>query len=217
MLPTKTKVLLIILVLTGTVVFAAERTSMWQGIQPKPGPVNLGILFNTKDILLDIQGFQGGVGAKVNLKDWMLRGSADLVLNTEFDPFSLSLGTVLEKHLWPGPVSVYWGPAVETGFTTILLYKTDEDNWSRNSILPLSLGCVFGVELFLFEALSFFVEYQAAFELGISRTRVSTAGSVSPTTELTYNLDIGMGNNAMFGIVFYLMRPKDSARPDLAE
>jgi len=213
---TRTRVLLVIFVLTCAGASAAERTSMWQGIQAKPGPVDLGIIFNTKDIALDIQGFQGGVGAKVNLKDWMLRGSADLVLNTEFDPFSLSLGTVLEKHLWPGPVSVYWGPAVETGFTTILLYKTDEDNWARTSIVPLSLGCVFGIEFFIFEALSVFVEYQGALELGISRNRVSTAGSVSATTELTYNFDVGMGNNAMFGIVFYLMK-RDSTIPGLSK
>jgi hypothetical protein len=206
---TKTRVLLAILVLTCTYVFASERTSVWSGIGPKPGSVDLGIIFNTSDILLDIQGFQGGVGVKASLKDWMLRGMVDLLLSTEFDPFSLSLGAVLEKHLWPGPVSVYWGPAVETGFTSLLLFKTDEDNWSRTGTVPLSLGCVFGIEFFIFDALSVFVEYQAAFELGINWTRVSTAGSVSSTTELTYNLDVGMGNNAMFGIVFYLLHKKE--------
>ena len=209
----KRRILLAILILASSGVCAAERTAIWPGIAPKPSPVDLGIIFNTNDILLDIQGFQGGIGAKVNLKDWMLRGMVDLVLSTEFDPFSLSLGAVLEKHLCPGPVSIYWGPAVETGFTTILVSKTDEDDWSRTNILPISLGCVFGIEFFIFEALSIFVEYQAAFELGINRNRVSTAGSVSATTELTYTLDIGMGNNAMFGIVFYLMRRNDSAGP----
>ena len=211
MTTTKARILLVVLVLTCTCAFASERTSVWPGIVPKTGPVDLGIIFNTNDLLLDIEGFQGGVGAKVNLKDWMLRCMADLVLNTEFDPFSLSLGAVLEKHLWPGPISVYLGPAVETGFTSLLLSKTDEDNWSRTSIVPLSLGCVFGIEFFIFDALSVFVEYQAAFELGINRTRVSTAGSVSSTAELTYNLDVGMGNNAMFGIVFYLLHKKDPA------
>jgi hypothetical protein len=208
---TKTRVLLAILVLTCACAFASERTSVWAGIGPKPGPVDLGIIFNTSDLLLDIQGFQGGVGAKFSLEHWMLRGMADLVLGTEFDPFSLSLGAVWEKHLWPGPVSVYWGPAVETGFTTLLLFKVDEDNWSRDSIVPLSLGCVLGIEFFIFDALSVFVEYQAAFEIGIDWTRVSTAGSVSSTAELTYNLDVGMGNNAMFGIVFYLLHKKDPA------
>ena len=210
---TKTGILLAILVLTCTSAFAGERTGVRPGIAPKPGSVDLGIIFNTSDILLDIQGFQGGIGTKVSLRDWMLRGMVDLVLGTEFDPFSLSLGAVLEKHLCPGPVSIYWGPAVETGFTTILVSKIDEDDWSRTNIIPISLGCVFGIEFFIFEALSIFVEYQAAFELGINRNRVSTAGSVSATTDLTYTLDIGMGNNAMFGIVFYLMRRNDSEGP----
>jgi len=207
----KTMVLLVILVLTCTGAFASERTGVRPGIGAKPGAVDLGIIFNTSDILLALQGFQGGVGAKINLKDWMLRGMADLVLNTELNPFSISLGAVLEKHPWKGPVSVYWGPAIETGFTTLLLFKTDEDNWSRTDTFPFSLGCVFGIEFFIFEALSVFVEYQAAFELGINRTTVSTAGSQSSTAELTYNLDLGMGNNAMLGIVFYLLRRNDPA------
>jgi hypothetical protein len=200
--------LLGVLVLTCAGVFPAERTSIWEGVEPKSGPLDLGILFSANDISLDLQGFQGGVGAKLNLKDWMLRGTADLLLNTRFDPFSISLGAVLEKHLWPGPLSVYWGPSAGMGFTTLLLYRTDDDNWSRTTTVPLSLGCVFGIEVFFFQFLSLFVEYQGALDLGLDITRVSTAGSVSTDTEFTYKLDVGMGNNAMFGIVFYLMKRK---------
>jgi hypothetical protein len=92
------------------------------------------------------------------------------------------------------------------GYTTVQLFKTDEENWSRFDSVPLSLGCVLGIELFIFEALSIFVEYQAAFELAINRTRTSTAGSVSSTSELTYDFDIGMGNNTMIGIVIYILK-----------
>jgi len=212
MIRSRTTAFLAILILTCTVSVTAERNPIWPGIERKPGPVDLGILFNTNDLLLDLEGFQGGVGVKVNLNDWMVRGTADLVLSNQLDPLLLSLGAVLEHHLWPGPISVYWGPAAELGFITILLSKTDDDNWTRTSSVPLSLGCVFGIELFLFEALSVFVEYQAALELGISRTRVSTAGSVSSTAEFNYNVDVGMGNNAMFGIVFYLLRKHDPAQ-----
>ena len=213
----KSKVLLMILVLTCAGVFAAERSSIWVGFEPPSGSRDLGILFNTNDILLDLEGFQGGVGAKIGIRAWMLRATADVVLNTDADPFSISLGGVLEKHLWPGPLSLYWGPAVETGYTTILLFKTDDDNWSRTHTVPLSLGCVFGVELFVFRFLSVFVEYQGAVELGLTTTSTSTAGSVTSSTEFTYALDVGMGNNAMFGIVIYLMRRGDSAGADSAQ
>jgi hypothetical protein len=213
----KIRTILTILVVVCAGIVGAEQTSIWPGIEAKAGPRDLGILFNTDDILLDLQGFQGGVGVKMSLKRWMLRAMADLMLNTSFDPFSLSLGAVLEKHLWPGPVSLYWGPSVETGFTTILLYKTDDDNWARINTYPLSLGCVFGIELFVVEFLSIFVEYQASLELGINSTRTSTAGSVSSTAEFTYLFDIGMGNNAMFGIVIYLTRKKDTSKSILAD
>jgi hypothetical protein len=194
-------------------VLGAEQQSLWPEVEGMTGPPHLGILFNTNDLLLDIQGFQGGVGAKLSMERWMLRGMTDIVLNTGLDPFSITLGVVLERHLWPGPISVYWGPMVESGFTTILLYKTDEDNWARTNTLPLSMGCVFGIELFIFEFLSVFAEYQAALELGFNNTRTSTAGSISSAKEFTYLFDIGMGNNAMFGIVFYLMGRSDSGIP----
>ena len=208
-------VIVLLLICGGAI--AAERPGVFEGVEPKAGPRDFGILFSTNDLLLDIQGFQGGVGAKIGLTGWMLRGTADIVLNTECDPFSMDLGAVLEKHIWPGPLSVYWGPLAGVGFTTILLFKTDADNWSRINTFPLSLGCVFGIELFLFEFLSVFIEYQAALKLGIDSTRVSTAGSVTADREFTYNFDIGMGNNAMFGIVIYLMRRDETWQPESAE
>jgi len=206
----RTIILAAALLLVCTCVFASERTSVFRGVDPRPGPIDLGILFSTSDILLDLEGYpHGGIGAKINLKDsrdWMLRGTADLLLQNEFDPFSISLGAAFENHLWPGPISLYWGPTAETGFTTELGYKIDDDNWSRTSTWPLSLGCVLGIELFLFEFLSIFLEYQAALDLGLTTTRISTGGSVSSTTEFTYTFDIGVANKAMFGIVFYIMK-----------
>jgi hypothetical protein len=211
---TKSKVLLAILFLTCAGVFAAERTSAWEGIGPNAEPPDLGILFNTNDILLDIEGFQGGVGSKISLKEWMLRGSADLIFRNQW--FSFDLGAVLEKHLLPGPISPYWGPAAAIGYT-LDHDKDDEDNWSREHYPFFSLGCVFGIEVFIFQFLSLFVEYQAALKLGLDITKVNVAGSVSTTKEFTYDFDIGMGNNAKFGIVIYLKKRNDSTSRGLAE
>ena len=52
------------------------------------------------------------------------------------------------------------------------------------------------------------MEYNLALNLGLSFNRVSVAGSVSTTHEFTYNLDLGLGNSAKFGIVLYLIRKK---------
>jgi hypothetical protein len=210
----KIKVLLAILVLTCAGVFASERTSIWEGIEPKAEPPDFGILFNTNDILLDIEGFQGGIGAKISLKNWMLRSSADLIFRNHW--FSFDVGAVLEKHLLPGPMSLYCGPAAGIGYT-LDHDKDDEDNWSREHYPFFSLGCVFGIEVFIFQFLSLFVEYQAALKLGLDITKVNVAGSVSTTKEFTYDFDIGMGNNAMFGIVIYLAKRNDSTSPRLAK
>ncbi|MBN2552806.1 MAG: hypothetical protein JXB06_08540 [Spirochaetales bacterium] len=216
----KTKVLLMLLILTCLAcagAFAAERTSIWKGIQPEPGPRDLGIIFNTSDLLLDLEGYNKvGIGAKIGDKDdWMMRGMADLLLNNT--TFSFDLGMVMEKHLWPGPASVYWGPSAAIGFSSLTFNKIDDDNWSKTNQLPLSVGCVLGVEVFVFQFLSVFVEYEAALQLRPSVTKVSTDGTVTSSRDFTYQFDMDMGNNSMFGIVIYLMRRDDSSRRDSAE
>ncbi|MBA7568622.1 hypothetical protein ES708_10356 [subsurface metagenome] len=199
-------VILAMLVLSVTPLLPAQQRSIWKGISPTAGARDIGILFSTNDILFDIEGYQQGVGAKISMDKWMFRGMVDILLNTGINPFSLNLGGVLERHFLPGPLSVYWGPSLETGLT-ISTNKTDADNWTQNIAWPLlTVGGVFGIELFLFEFLSVFLEYQAALALGLNINRISTAGSVSSTTEFTYKFDVGLGNSGMFGIVFYLMR-----------
>ena len=202
----KKKVILTVLILCCVSPLPAEKTSIWQGIKPATGPRDLGIIFNTNDILLDIESYQGGLGAKIGLDKWTLRLMVDFRFNKGINPFYLSLGGVLEKQILPGPVSVYWGPSLDTGFS-ILTDKIDDDNWNQYITLELaSLGGLFGIELFVFESLSIFVEYNLALTLGVNIDRVSVAGSVSSLKEFTYTFNLGLGNNAMFGIVFYLTR-----------
>jgi hypothetical protein len=198
-----------LLVLSCTVAFPAGRTSRMEARSPAMGKRDVGVIFNTDDILLDLEGYQGGLGAKIGLNKSMLRVMADILLNTELDPFSLTIGAVLEKHVLPGPVSVYWGPSARMGFTTLFLDKTDADNWSQLLTWEvLSAGIVGGIELFLFDFLSVFVEYNLALTLNMNFNRVSTARSVNTTAELAYNLDLGLGNSTMFGIVVYFIRKK---------
>lgn len=199
-------IFLLLLALSVTPLLLAQRGSIGHGKTPVAGKRDIGILFSTNDILFDIEGYQQGVGAKISINKWMLRGMVDILFNTGINPFSLSLGAVLERHFLPGPLSVYCGPSLETGFT-ISTNKIDSNNWTQNIALPLlTVGGVFGFEIFIFDFLSVFLEYQAALALGLNIDRISTAGSVSSTTEFTYKFDVGLGNSGMIGIVFYLMR-----------
>ena len=204
----KRLIVLVLLVLGCATAFPAGKTSLFAVGKPAAGERDLGVIFNTNDILLDLESYQGGVGAKIGLGQYVLRPMADILLNTDFNPFSLTLGAVLEKHILPGPVSVYWGPSLEMG-VTILNNRFDADNWTQNIAWELlSAGCVAGFELFIFDFLSVFAEYNLALTLGLNTDRMSVAGVESSTTEFTYKLDLGLGNSAMFGIVVYLTRKK---------
>jgi hypothetical protein len=204
----KRLIVLVLLVLGCATAFPAGKTSLFAVGKPAAGERDLGVIFNTNDILLDLESYQGGVGAKIGLGQYVLRPMADILLNTDFNPFSLTLGAVLEKHLLPGPVSLYWGPSLEMG-VTILNNRFDADNWTQNIAWELlSAGCVAGFELFIFDFLSVFAEYNLALTLGLNTDRMSVAGVESSTTEFTYKLDLGLGNSAMFGIVVYLTRKK---------
>jgi len=204
----KRLIVLVLLVLGCATAFPAGKTSLFAVGKPAAGERDLGVIFNTNDILLDLESYQGGVGAKIGLGQYVLRPMADILLNTDFNPFSLTLGAVLEKHILPGPVSLYWGPSLEMG-VTILNNRFDADNWTQNIAWELlSAGCVGGIELFIFDSLSIFAEYSLALTLGMNTDRMSVAGVESSTTEFTYKLDLGLGNSAMFGIVVYLTRKK---------
>jgi len=204
----KSRVVFALLVLCSATLLPAEQRSIWKGITPAAGARDIGILFSTNDILFDIEGYQQGLGVKISLDKWVIRAAADILLSTGINPsaFSLSLGGVLERHFLPGPLSVYWGPSLETG-VTISTNKFDEDNWTQDMALPLlTVGAVFGVEVYIFEFLSVFVEYQAALALGLNIDRISTAGSMSSDQQFTSTLQTDLGNSGMFGIVFYIVR-----------
>ena len=51
----KAGILLLILVVGCTVGFADKQTNIFEGIELREGPIDLGILFSTNDILLDLE------------------------------------------------------------------------------------------------------------------------------------------------------------------
>lgn len=204
----RTAIAAVILLSCAAATLPAQKTSLFKLGAPKAGERDIGIIFNTTDLLLNLESYQGGLGGKIGVKDWELRGLADFGLHVGVNPssFNLGLGAVLEKHLTPGPISVYWGPSVGTAMN-VITNKTDEDNWTQSIFMDLlAAGAVLGVEVFVFDFLSVFVEYQVEATLGLNVYRNSVAGSVSSSTEWAGDLGVALGNDAMFGIVFYFQR-----------
>ena len=93
---------------------------------PKPGffqrlptikaPSDIGFIFNTGNILLDLESYQAGLGAKVGWDKLYLRALFDLVANGGSHSFLLNMGATVEYHLLPEPLSFYVGGSLVTGY-----------------------------------------------------------------------------------------------------
>jgi hypothetical protein len=176
-------------------------------LQTTSGKYDLGFVLNAQNLLLDIESYEGGIGVKISKGKLVFRGAADLLINTDFNPFSITLGAALEKHFLPGPISPYWGVFAELGFTR-LRTEIDADNWSQQLTYPLTFGALLGIEIFVFNFLSLFVEFGLPVMLGIDATDESVAGSVTHSSKFLYNVDLGLANQSMIGVVIYIMRRK---------
>lgn len=157
---------------------------------PAPGPVDAGLIFNLQDPF-DLSSYQGGIGAKVGFGALALRGLADFSVNGSSASLRFGGGVAVEYHPFSSAVSPYFGVTAKAGY---------EEQDSVVSILSGSFGAVAGVEVFLLDFLSVFVEYEAAVDL----TRSST-GAGSPIQQ-DYLVESRMGNEGRIGIVFYFMR-----------
>ncbi|MBN2656337.1 MAG: hypothetical protein JXR86_04695 [Spirochaetales bacterium] len=172
---------------------------------PDGEKVNWGFIFNTSSILLDIESYQYGLGAKALFPNNMaLRFLVNGSYSSEVDTFDASLGIALEKHFRPGRISPYGGGFVRGGLTRYY-NETDEDNWTKDISIPFSAGAILGVEFFIVESISLFAEYNIVFEGAVLTESVSVAGTVTEMDpEFSYKFDTGIGNEAKLGIVIYL-------------
>ncbi len=163
----------------------------FQKVTPKSGPIDIGIIFNSPNLLLGLESYQAGIGLKLGLPRADLRGMVDFVYNGGASSFALQTGLAAEFHQTPEPVSFYWGGVVGAGF------MTQSGGLVR---VPLSAGLIAGVEVFPFPFVSFFVEY--GLEAGATISWASPGAT--PTVDIL--ADIGMGNDARIGIVLYFQR-----------
>ena len=156
------------------------------------GSYDLGLIFNTSNILLDLESYQGGLGLKIARDKLSLRGLFGLVLNGASDSFSLNAGAAIQYYLLPGSsIAPYVGGSAGGGYMR---------QGNAISMVVLSVGALAGVEVFLFDFLSVFAEYAIAGDFTFSTDLASSQ------TTFDCLVDTGMGNNSRLGIVIYFMR-----------
>jgi hypothetical protein len=169
----------------------AEGGSLISSTSPFEGPYDCGLVFSTHDLLLGLESYQAGIGAKFGWENVSLRGIVDFTLNGSSHSLALNVGAVGEYHFIPGPISPYVGALLGGG------YMTQSD---VTSTVTFSLGALAGVEVFIWDFLSVFAEY--AFQADFS----NTTDYMTAQTTFDYLISTGMGSSAKLGIVIYFMR-----------
>lgn len=162
-----------------------------------------GIIFNTDNILFDLEAYQGGVGFKYRGDSLFWRTMLDISFSSSTNKFIVGTGFTLEKHLRIGKISPYWGFFIHAAYESEK-FETDSDNWSELIEYPISTGPLLGVEVFLMDYLSFFVEYNLSLLIVGVTKKESTLGVVTENTNWNYNISVGIGNSSKLGIVIYL-------------
>lgn len=177
---------------TASIVSAeAQTTGSAPRLSPVQGARDLGLIFSADDLLMGLESYEAGLGIKIGRGNRCLRGALDFVVNGASNSFSVNAGGTGEFHLAPPPISPYIG-----GFAQIGYMKQG----TSTSAIPFSLGAVAGVEVFIFDFLSVFAEYNLAFNCTLT-TDLQTS-----QTSFDYLIDTRMGNNSKLGIVVYFMR-----------
>jgi hypothetical protein len=185
--------------------FAAPQTLMGQSPDIGPNvhaPRNIALLVTTSDLLFDIESFGGGIGLKVGHDSSYLRFMLDIFLSTASNGFSIELGTTYEHHFSPGPISPYWALAGSLGFETEK-DKTNSLNWSLVQAVPLSVEGLLGVELFLTDNVSLFLEYALSLEVLFVHSALSVEGSTFRDTSVDFVINAGLANQTEIGVTIY--------------
>jgi hypothetical protein len=152
---------------------------------------DIGLIFNTDSLLLDLESYQAGVGVKMGWSDLCARVLLDLVANGSSGSYLIDAGTAIEYHLLPAPLSFYVGTSLTAG------YRYQQDWLSSGHI---SLSGLSGVELFLTDFLSVFAEYAVRADFALSKDLNTHQ------TSFDFLVDTGMGNSSKIGIVIYFIR-----------
>ena len=154
-------------------------------------PDDLGFIFNTGNILLDLESYQAGLGAKLGWDKLYIRALFDLVANGGSHSFLLNTGATVEYHLIPEPLSFYVGGSLVTGYMR-------QSNFIAST--HLSVSAIAGIEYFPFDFISVFAEYAITADFTFSKDLQTLQNTFD------YLIDTRMGNDSKLGIVFHIMR-----------
>lgn len=162
-----------------------------------------GVIFNASSLLVDVDAYQGGAGLKLGFEKFALRTLLAFGLQDaggDDSSWDLTLGAAAEIPFFTGRVRPYWGGFVDGGISQET--TEGEDATTETQIISGGFGPILGAEVFIFEFLSVFAEYQLAFDL--ARSTVETDGNEDETN--SYSLSTELGNAGSLGIVIYLER-----------
>ena len=170
---------------------------------PEADSPTVGFIFNTSNLLLDIDAYQGGFGAKFRSPDSALRTLATLGYASTNSNLEIGAGITYEKPFFTGRVVPYWGLLADVLFDGERV-EVDEENYTQTRVVTGSAGLVLGAEVFIFDFLSVFGEYQLAFDVAHTVVAQSVDGSVTESSSTNYGFGAGLGNNGSIGLVVYL-------------
>lgn len=162
-----------------------------------------GIIFNTSNILLDLEEYQSGVGIKLRGEDYSIRGLFSVSYESSNDEFVTNMGITYEKPFFPGRVSPYWGIAGKLGLN-LDKDEYDADNWVNTTTVTGNLSAVFGTEVYIFEFLSVFAEYNLGTSVSWAKVVQSSSGTETESTTTNFSIGTELGNEASLGMVIYL-------------
>lgn len=161
------------------------------------GPVDLGVIFSSSDLLLSLESYQAGLGAKIGWGSLCLRALLDFTVNGSSESYAANVGATMEYHLLPAPISPYLGAFAGGGYM---------QQSNITSAVDFSLGAIAGVEVFILDFMSVFAEYAIAADF------TSTTDLQTSQNTFDYLISSRMGNNAKLGIVIYFMRSGAKAK-----
>ena len=168
-----------------------------------PEPATFGFIFNTSNLLLDIDAYQGGFGAKLRYPAYGIRFLTSLGAESSNRMRQVGLGITYERPFFIGRVTPYWGLVADLGFQGERV-EVDTQNYTQIRVVSGSLGGVLGVEVLIFDFLSVFGEYQLAFRGARTSIEQAVEGERSASMTTNYAFGADLGNNASLGLVVYL-------------
>ena len=166
-----------------------------------------GLIFNTNNLLLDIDEYQSGVGIKLMSLNFSIRALLSLNYESGNNVFNSRIGFALEKPFFTGRIAPYWGVSLTSGLT-IDKDEYSGDDWRKTRTISADISAILGTEVYIFEFLSFFAEYKLGAGFSSVNTTQEISGNRTENSAINYNIGTELGNEASIGVVIYLIKYK---------